>query len=104
MVLYNKNSGIETNIYIDTVNRGWGLNGGGSLANSNALYVGCDKTAAAGYLNGVYLDCIAAFNKVLSAEEIGFLYNAGNGTESLTGYEYRGIDRGVGRGILRGIA
>jgi hypothetical protein len=89
-------------MYIDNVYQSLAGAALGDLSNTNDLYLGCEKTAASNFFKG-NLDCVAIYNKALNVEEIGFLYNAGNGTESLTGYEYRGIGRGIERGILRGV-
>lgn len=73
------------------------------IASTELFYIGNDASEGAGNFSG-YIDCFSVFNAILTDEEIAFLYNAGNGTESLKGYEYRGVDRGIGRGILRGVA
>lgn len=54
------------------------------------------------------MDIICIFNKVLSADERAFLWNGGDGTESLieSAYEYsdyKAVERGIMRGVLRGV-
>jgi len=60
-----------------------------------------------GYFDDRYfhgkLDAAGFANKALSQAERAFIWNGGNCTERLWGYEYGPIGRGIGRGVLRGV-
>jgi len=65
------------------------------------IYIGADAGTAR-FLEG-YLDNVCLFNKVLSQTERDFIWNGGNCTERLWGYDYRASGRGIMRGVMRGV-
>lgn len=84
-VLVDSQAGITVNLpTVNTIKLGAGANG--------LLYnLDCE------------IDVTGIYNKALSEAKRDFLWNNGNGTERLWGYEYGPVGRGVGRGILRGV-
>lgn len=100
MVVVNRATTAQ--IYLDNIADGAPLD-----VSSQAMSVSNDLTIGASYINSGQLDgqvdIAGVVNKALSADERAFIWNNGNGTERLWGYDYRAAGRGIMRGVTRGV-